>query len=81
MIFLGVDISSTISWVVNMFIQGFTTMFNILSSFEFAGTNLLSVIVTITILTAFLPVLLTIPNTKSAYKKGKESVKDDNRTK
>lgn len=77
MTYILVDMTSTMSWIVNMFITGFQDMFGILSSFEFAGTNLLSVLITITILGALIPVLLTLPNTKSAYRKGKESSRDD----
>lgn len=60
------DITSSMTWIVNMFITGFTNVFNWLASFEFAGTNLLKVICTITILGAFLPVLLTIPQNVGA---------------
>lgn len=60
------DITSSMTWIVNMFITGFTNVFNWLSSFEFAGTNMLKVICTITILGAFLPVLLTIPQNMGA---------------
>lgn len=60
------DISGPMQWIVNMFITGFTNVFNWLASFEFAGTNMLKVICTITILGAFLPVLLTIPQNVGA---------------
>lgn len=60
--YIATDISNTMQWIVNMFITGFTNVFNWLASFEFAGTNLLMVIITITILGAFIPVLLSIPN-------------------
>lgn len=72
------DISSFMTWfltqVVNIFSYTYTTLNNI----TFMGTSLLKVILTITILGAMLPVLLTITQTqgvkaeKRAYNQAKK---------
>lgn len=60
--YIATDVSSTMSWIVNMLVSGVRSCYQWMASIEFAGTNLLIVLVTITILGAFVPVLLSIPN-------------------
>lgn len=69
------DISTFMTWFLNQVINIFTYTYNTLNSITFMGTSLLKVILTITILGAMLPVLLTVVQTqgvkaeKRAYKK------------
>lgn len=57
------NITPFMTWWVNLVVNTFTRLFNILDSFEFAGTTLLEVIISIVIISAMLPILLTIANT------------------
>ena len=57
------NITPFMTWWINLIINTFTTLFNILDSFEFMGTTLLEVIISIVIISAILPILLTLANT------------------
>jgi len=59
------DISNFMSWWINQVGRIFTYTFNTLNSIEFAGTSLLKITISITILSALIPVILTIANSKS----------------
>lgn len=55
------DISNFMSWFIGQVVSIFTRLFAILQSIQFLGTNMLELIIAITILGALLPVILTIP--------------------
>lgn len=75
------DISNFMTWFLSQVINIFTYTFNTLNSITFMGTSLLKVILTITILGALLPVLLTISQTQGvnaerrAYKKARNEAR------
>lgn len=57
------NITPFMTWWVNIVINTLTKLFNMLDSFEFMGTTLLEVTISIVIISAMLPILLTIANT------------------
>ena len=82
------DITDFMTWFLAQVVTIFTYTFNVLNSITFMGTSLLKVILTITILGAILPVLLTITQTqgvkaeKRAYRESrKESRKNAKKSK
>lgn len=54
------DITNFMSWFINQVVNMFTWFFGILDSITFAGTSLLKVCITVSILGILIPVLLTI---------------------
>lgn len=70
------DISAFITWFIAQVISMFTWIYNILNSITFAGTSLLKVIVTITILVPLLGVVLTLSLNPSVMSHRSERVKD-----
>lgn len=58
------DISTFMTWFLSQVLSIFTFVFSTLNSIEFMGTSLLKVLLTITIIGALLPVLLTVVNTQ-----------------
>ena len=73
------DISNFMTWFINQVVSIFTWMFNILNSIEFWGTSLLKLIVTITIISAMIPVLLTIGQTGASITEYNVKVKEKNK--
>lgn len=69
------DISNFITWFINEIITMFTSLFNILNNITFANTSLLKVIITIGILGALIPVILTIAPS-GMYNRGESAGKD-----
>lgn len=74
------DITDFMAWFVSQVVSIFTKMFNILDNITFAGTSLLKVMLTISILSALLPVLLTIVNNPGKLGSKSERVKPNERT-
>lgn len=74
------DITYFISWFVNQVINIFSKSFQIMDSIKFAGTSLLKVIITITILVPLLGVVLTISQNFSVTGTGlrSERIKEKN---
>lgn len=54
------DITNFMQWFIQQVVTMFQQLFGILEDIEFMNTNLLQVIVTIIIIGAIIPVLLTI---------------------
>ena len=54
------DITNFMQWFIQQVVSMFQQLFGILEDIEFMGTNLLQVIVTIIIIGAIIPILLTI---------------------
>lgn len=77
------DISTFMTWFLNQVVRIFTFTFTTLDSITFMGTSLLKVILTITILGALLPVLLTVVQTqgvkaeKRAYRNSRREAKKE----
>lgn len=46
--------------IIDLIVSGITQCWGILENFEFLGTNMLTFSITLLIITAFLPVLLTL---------------------
>lgn len=75
------DITYFMSWFLQQVLRIFTFSYDTLNSITFMGTSLLKVILTITILGAMLPVLLTISQTqgvkaeKRAYRKARKEAR------
>ena len=70
------DISNFVTWFISQIGTMFTQCFSILQNITFLGTNLLSVILTILILTALLPIIFTIAPTNSLSKGYKYGVSE-----
>jgi len=69
------DITDFITWLLNEIIKLFTNIFNILNNITFSGTSLLKVIITIGILGALIPIILTIAPS-GMYNKGESAGRD-----
>lgn len=54
------DITNFMQWFIQQVVSMFTQLFGILEDIEFMNTNLLQVCVTIIIISAIIPILLTI---------------------
>ena len=67
------------TWFVNQVINLFTWGFNLLNSIEFWGTSLLKILITIVIIGAILPVLLTIGKTTAEIGEHNLAVKEKNK--
>lgn len=61
------DITSFMTWFVSEVVKIFTSFFNILDGITFAGTSLLKVSITILILSALLPVVLTLSHSVNTF--------------
>lgn len=70
------DITNFMTWFIDQVVSLFTSIFDLLASISFMGTNLLMVIVTITILVPLLNVVLTISKNNSVTSSRREKVKD-----
>lgn len=70
------DITNFMTWFVEQVVSIFSKMFSILDSITFAGTSLLSVIITIIILGVLIPVILTISQNVSVVGQRSEKVKE-----
>lgn len=57
------NITPFMTWWVNLVVNTLTKLFNILDSFEFMETTLLEVTISIVIISAMIPILLTLANT------------------
>lgn len=81
------DITNFMTWFLNQVVNIFTYVFTTLNNITFMGTSLLKVILTITILGAMLPVLLTITQTqgvkaeKRAYRQAKKQAREERKKK
>lgn len=77
------DITVFMTWFLQQVLRIFTYTFNTLDSITFMGTSLLKVILTITVLGALLPVLLTVVQTqgvkaeKRAYRNSRNEAKKE----
>lgn len=71
------DITTFMTWFVQQVANIFTSIFNILDGITFANTSILKVIVNIMILSALLPVILTIANSKAINRVGSERRKKE----
>ena len=60
------DITDFMSWFVSEVVDMFSELFSILDGITFAGTSLLKVILTLLILGALLPVILTFARSLSS---------------
>lgn len=70
------DITDFITWFINQVVRIFTWFFTTLDSITFAGTSLLRVSITITILVPLVGILLTIASNPSIRGSRSERVKD-----
>ena len=70
------DITEFMTWFVNQVVTIFTKSFEILNSIEFAGTSLLKVIITITILVPLLGVVLTISANENVVGETSKRIKE-----
>ena len=59
------DITSFMTWFLNQVVSIFTFTYSTLNNITFMGTSLLKVILTIGILSALLPVILTLVQRQS----------------
>lgn len=64
------------TWFIDQAVQIFTWFFGILANIKFMGTNLLAVITTVLILSALLPVILTIASNVNAVGTRSERIKE-----
>lgn len=80
------DITNFMTWFITQVINMFKTIFTTLDDITFSGTSLLKIIITISILSALIPVLLTIVkssrvtaerSSKVSSKHGKETNEKD----
>lgn len=69
------DITNFMTWFIQQVVKIFTFVYSTLAGITFMGTNLLQVILTITILGAILPVFLTIVNTQTINTERRERQK------
>ena len=69
------DITAFITFFIDQVVSIFTWFFGILANFKFLGTDLLIVIITISILGALIPVILTISQNFSINSSRSERVK------
>lgn len=65
------DITNSISNIIDMMVTGILNTWNTMQNITFFGTNLLTFIVTITILNAMIPLLITVTQIHNT-KVGKE---------
>ena len=71
------NISSFLAWFVNQFIRIGTNMLSILDNIVIVGNvTLMDFIITLVIMSAFLEIILTIPNTASRVEK-KQSAREE----
>lgn len=68
------DITSFMTWFISEVVKLFSGFFNILDSITFFGTSLLKLSLTILILSALLPIVLTIANSTSFIASKSEKV-------
>lgn len=61
------DISNFMSWFIGQVVSMFGSIFNILDSITFSGTSLLKFILVIVILSALLPVVLTLSQSVNTF--------------
>lgn len=77
------DITEFMSWFISQVVTLFTKIFSLLDSVTFSGTSLLKVTLTILILSALIPILLTIGKSGIAHSersgrvKGKQEANDE----
>lgn len=69
------DITEFMTWFINEIIKLFTGIFNLINNITFAGTSLLKVIITIGILGALIPIILTIAPSGS-FSRGESAGRD-----
>ena len=74
------DITYFMEWFIEQIARIFTWAFNLLDSITFSGTSLLGILITITILGAILPVLLTLATSGVKIKTGKEKYHKNTRS-
>ena len=70
------DISNFMSWFVNQVVNIFTWSFNLLDSITFAGTSLLKVCITISILIPLVFTIITVGKNSSIKVARSERVKE-----
>lgn len=73
------DISYFMTWFVSQFISMISHIFTILDSIKFAGTSLLQFCITIVIISALIPVILTIGKTSGVIAERSERIRSDSR--
>lgn len=61
------DISNFMSWFIGQVVSMFGSIFNILDSITFSGTSFLKFILVIVILSALLPVVLTLSQSVNTF--------------
>jgi len=66
------DITNFMTWWIQQVANIFTYIFNTLNSITFANTSILKVIINIMILSALIPVILTIAQSKTINNSMKE---------
>lgn len=64
------DITNFMTWFLSEVVKIFTFVFSTLDNITFMGTSLLNVILTIVILSALLPILLTIARSSRVSRSG-----------
>lgn len=73
------DISNFMTWFVDQVISIFTWAFNLLDSIQFWGTSLLKLSVTIIIINAMIPIILTLVNKGTSIAEYNIKVKEKNK--
>lgn len=74
------NISNFMTWFIQQFINIGTNMLSILDNIQIMGNvTLMDFIITIMIISAFLEVLITIPNTANRIEKRHEKTKGKNK--
>lgn len=69
------DISDPIAYLINEFAGIFADCFRLLNSIEFMGTNLLSFIIAIIIISALIPLIFSLVSSSSKISSSRREVK------
>lgn len=74
------DITNFITWFISQVVSIFSKVFEILDSITFSGTSLLKFSVALVVITALIPVILTIGKTSSVVASRSEKVKSNSKS-